>query len=381
MKKQLLIILLITGVQAALYAQQPVLPSTIPDSVLDTGIGRIFPLLSTYSQRDTRSDTVTLIGVGDIMMGSNYPDDSRLPPNFGLHLLAQVEEILRNADVTMGNLEGVLLDSGGVAKKCANPDACYVFRSPTSYVVNLVRAGFDVMSLANNHAGDFGDEGRRSSMYTLQCAGIAYAGLLSRKYTIFERNGITFGFTAFAPNTGCLSIHDYEEAVRIVSMLDSLTDIVIVSFHGGAEGKQYQHVPRKNELFYGEDRGDVYRFSHAVIDAGADVVFGHGPHVPRAVEVYKERFIAYSLGNFATYGRINISGESGYAPIIKVSANRNGEFLFAQITPAYQTYNEGLQIDTSGKVIRTIRELTEKDFPENPVRIGDDGLITYLQTR
>ena len=71
-----------------------------------------------------------------------------------------------------------------------------------------------------------------------------------------------------------------EGAIEIVKKLDSICDIVIVSFHGGAEGAQFQNVPRTNEIFYGENRGDVYKFSHTLIDAGADIVFGHGPHVP-----------------------------------------------------------------------------------------------------
>ena len=88
-----------------------------------------------------------------------------------------------------------------------------------------------------------------------------------------------------------LSIHDYEKATAIIEHLDSISDVVIVSFHGGAEGSKYQHVSRKNEFFYGEDRGNVYEFARRMIDAGADVIFGHGPHVTRAVDVYKKRFI------------------------------------------------------------------------------------------
>ena len=111
-----------------------------------------------------------------------------------------------------------------------------------------------------------------------------------------------YGFAAFAPNNGTVSIHDLDEARRLVSQLDSVSDVVIVSFHGGAEGSKHQHVPRRNEIFYGEDRGNVYDFAHSMIDAGADIVFGHGPHVTRAVDIYKNRFIIYSLGNFCTYG-------------------------------------------------------------------------------
>src|SRR5687768_11472079 len=109
-----------------------------------------------------RKDTLSIIGVGDIMMGTNYPEN-KLPHDDGSFLLLDVETVLRDADVTFGNLEGTLLDSGGTAKTCKDPKVCYAFRTPRKYVQNLVNAGFDIMALANNHAGDMGDEGRISS--------------------------------------------------------------------------------------------------------------------------------------------------------------------------------------------------------------------------
>lgn len=322
-------------------------------------------------------DTVTVIGVGDIMMGSNYPDPV-LPQQDGYFLMKEVESVLKNADVTFGNLEGTLLDSGGNVKTCRDPKVCYAFRSPVRYAQNLVNAGFDVMSIANNHAGDFGDTGRKSTMKTLDDAGILHTGQLPKRYVIFAKNGVKYGLAAFSPNSNCISINHLKEAKAIVAELDSLCDIVIVSFHGGAEGGQYQNVPRKHELFHGEDRGDVYAFSHQLIDAGADIIFGHGPHVTRAVEVYKNRFIAYSLGNFCTYGGINVAGINGWAPIIKVFADNQGNFIKAEITPTYQIARDRVKIDTEKRVIKKIQELTKKDFPEVPVRIDDKGLITYI---
>ncbi len=337
----------------------------------------VFLLAVTLTTSFGQRDTVSIIGVGDIMMGSSYPKPV-LPPNDGINLMRDVESILKNADVTIGNLEGVLLDEGGTPKTCRNPDVCYVFKSPTRYVQNLVNAGFDAMSLANNHAGDFGETGRKSSMKTLEDAGIYHAGQLQQKYVIFEKNSIRFGFIAFAPNSNCVPLNDIEGAKSLVAHLDSLADVVIVSFHGGAEGPQHQYVTRQTEMYYGENRGNVYAFSHALIDAGADVIFGHGPHVTRSVEVYKNRFIAYSLGNFCTYGGINVSGINGLAPIVKVFTNKEGEFLQGEITPTYQTYRDRVLIDPEKRVIRIMQSLTKKDFPEVPVRIDENGLITYL---
>lgn len=324
-----------------------------------------------------KKDTLSIIGVGDIMMGTDYPDN-RLPVSNGSLLMKDVEGILQSADITFGNLEGVLLDEEGTPKRCRDPKVCYVFRSPSSYVENLTSAGFDLISVANNHAGDFGNAGRENTMNVLKENGLAYAGQLQQPYTILKKDSITYGLAAFAPNSNCVNINDLREAKSIIQHLDSLVDVVIVSFHGGAEGKDYQNVPRKHELFHGEDRGDVYQFSHMMVDAGADVIFGHGPHVTRGVEVYKNRFIAYSLGNFCTYKGINIAGINGWAPIIKVFTDPSGAFLKGEITATYQVYGVGVKIDPANQVIKKIQALSQKDFPESQVSIDDKGIITYL---
>ncbi len=322
------------------------------------------------------NDTISIIGVGDMMLGTNYPSTQYLPPNDGKDILSPVKDILINANVTFGNLEGSVLDSGGSPKNCKDPSKCYVFRMPTRYVNYLKEAGFDVVSNANNHAGDFGDVGRTSTMNTLKNAGLHYAGQTSMPYTTFEIDGIKYGFCAFAPNSGTIDMRDIDNAKNIVKHLDSISDIVIVSFHGGAEGATHRNVTRKTEIFLGEDRGNVYVFSHALIDAGADVIFGHGPHITRAIELYKNRFIAYSLGNFCTYARFSLSGYAGVAPIIKVFVTKTGEFIKGQIFAIKQPGEGGPIIDNSNKVIKEIIELTTADFPETELLIKETGEIT-----
>ncbi len=321
--------------------------------------------------------TVSIIGVGDMMLGTNYPSKKYLPPNGGSDLLADVRKQLLNADVTFGNLEGTLFDGEGTPKTCNDSSKCYVFRTPASYIRHFDDAGFDVLSIANNHSGDFGPTGRKGTKAVLKNAGIAYAGLEDTDETaIFERNGVRFGFCAFAPNSGTCDIRKIDRAKAIVASLEKQCDIVIVSFHGGAEGADNQHVVNKTEFYLEEDRGNVVKFSHAVIDAGADVVFGHGPHVTRAVELYKDRFIAYSLGNFCTYGRFSLSGPAGIAPIIKVVTDQKGEFVKGQITATYQQKTHGPKIDPDKRVISKIKELTKADFPNTALNISLDGSIS-----
>ncbi|MEO9851455.1 MAG: CapA family protein [Reichenbachiella sp.] len=323
-------------------------------------------------------DTLTFIGVGDIMMGTNFPSESYLPGNDGRDLWVEVTDTLKQADVTFGNLEGVILNEGGDQKTCRNPKVCYLFRSPESYLANLKDAGFDVVSLANNHAGDFGQPGRLNTMKTLDSLRINYAGLLDVPTSIFMVDGMKYGVVAFSPNIGTVSIHNETRAIELVEYLDSLVDVVIVSFHAGAEGSKHQHVTRKTEMFYGENRGNVYEFTHLMIDHGADVVFGHGPHVSRAIEVYKDRFITYSLGNFCTYGRFNLKGVNGVAPIVKIETDATGKFLQGKLISIYQPGAGGPKIDPKRRAISVIRELTKKDFPESNLLIDDSGFITYL---
>lgn len=321
--------------------------------------------------------TVSIIGVGDMMLGTNYPSTKHLAPNDGANLLDSVRDILMDADITFGNLEGTLAGTKGTVKKCSNPKLCYAFRSPSHYAQYYKDAGFDLVSIANNHSGDFGAEGREITMKTLEEYGIQYAGLLSCPTTIIEKDGIKYGLAAFAPNSGTVSIKDIEGAKEIVKGLDSLCDIVIVSFHGGGEGRSKQHVTRETEMFIGENRGNVYEFSHAVIDAGADIVFGHGPHVTRAIELYNNSLICYSLGNFATYDRFSLTAESGVAPIVKVTTDIKGNFISAQITPIKQE-GEGIPMVDREKqwALKLIQDLSKEDFPESSLLIDDDGTVT-----
>lgn len=330
---------------------------------------------SSIAQQDSISTKmISVIGVGDIMLGSNYPSEAKLPVNDGKNLLTNVKEILKDADVTFGNLEGCFLDKGGQSKDCKS--GCYFFRMPNRYVHYLTDAGFDLISIANNHSGDFGLEGRKNTQKVLSEAGLVFAGIKNECETaIFEKDGIRYGLAAFAPNTGTVDIKNIEQAQKIVAELDQKCDIVIVSFHGGAEGKTHRRVPKKTETFHNENRGDVHKFAHSVIDAGADIVFGHGPHIVRAAELYNERFIIYSLGNFCTAGDFNISGLNGYAPMIKVFTDGEGKFIKGQIFSALQKDKTGPIMDASHLAAKEIKALTELDFPETNLKISEEGEI------
>jgi hypothetical protein len=328
---------------------------------------------------DTTQNTknIVITGVGDIMLGTAFPSAKYLPPHDNpLLLLGDLADTLAASDITFGNLEGSFLDDGEPIKKCRDTTKCYLFRMPERYINALAVSGFDIISLANNHFSDFGIAGRNRTMKLLDSLDINYGGLIEYPFSIFRRDSLLYGFCAFAPNAGTVSIIELAKAEEIVKHLADTCDIVIVSFHGGAEGADYQHITKTEEMFYTENRGDVYNFAHRMIDSGADVIFGHGPHVTRAVEVYRERFIGYSLGNFCTYGRFNLSGPNGIAPVIRLNVDTTGKFISGRIIPVFQTYN-GVRVDQEKRVIRKIQDLTATDFPDAVIKISDSGEITY----
>src|SRR2546423_2273581 len=290
------------------------------------------------AQIGNNDSELVITAVGDVMLGTTFPEatGSSLPRNDGADILQEVTPILKLGDVVFGNLEGPLVD-GGESAKCRGkrPGTCYAFRVPTRYGKYLKEAGFTVMGLANNHAMDFGAEGRTSSRAVLDSMGIAHSGEIGdiARLTAKHRQ---LALIAFATYPGAYNLLDMDEALQAIRQAKSEADIVIVSYHGGAEGATHQHVAPGDETFLGEDRGDLRRFTHAAIDAGADMVIGHGPHVVRGMEVYRDHLIAYSLGNFATYGPFNLNGENGISLVLEAHLGFDGTFLGGRLHPVRQ---------------------------------------------
>lgn len=352
--------------------------------------------------------TITIAAVGDIMLGSPFPNDTRMPPNDGADLLKEVAPILSAADIALGNLEGPMTD-GGESEKCrprkpAKPALpsepteptepvnvnkpnkpkpnelirCFAFRMPTRYGKYLKEAGFDVLSLANNHSLDFGLTGIADTRETLDALGLKHAGSdrLKHSTAYVEVKGLTVAFIGFAHNAVVPNVNDLAAARRLVTEADKKADIVVVSFHGGAEGTANQNVPNRTEMYFGEKRGNLPLFSRTVIDAGADLVLGHGPHVLRGIEVYKGRLIAYSLGNFATYGWFRLEAETALTAILETELDREGRFISGKIHAGRQEGRGIPVLDPTGEAIRKLRTLSINNFGPTAPDISESGTIT-----
>lgn len=336
------------------------------NSIDDTGV---------ENKSNATTESININAVGDMMLGSDFPSAARLP---GKNILKSLEDTLKNADLTIGNLEGVIASPSTTTQKCKDSKNCFVFRMPVYFSSYFKDAGFDFLSLANNHSGDFGDRGIKETMDVLKKEGIAFAGLKNIcEYSFVESKGLKVGFIGVGHGGRHVHINQSDYVKGLIQKVKPQCDVLVVFFHGGAEGSDKEHVPKTTETLHGENRGNVYDFAHRCIDAGADLIIGSGPHVTRGMELYKNKLIAYSLGNFATYS-MSTHGPLGFAPILNVNISSKGDFISGRLIPTIQFKKDPLtpKIDNGKKVIARVRELSQSDFPRNTLQINTDGTLT-----
>ncbi len=309
---------------------------------------------------------ITFAGVGDIMMGNC--NGGILPKNEGRELFINCKPFFENIDIVFGNLEGPITD-WTIPTKIEDKKTKFAFRMPKILAKNLKDAGFNVLSIVNNHTMDFGIKGYEDTKKVLDEIGIKYASF--EEIATFEIRGIKICITAYS-FSGKKSIIEINEAMKEINSLSRTYDIVIVSVHGGKEGANATKTKNEMEYFLGEKRGNLILFSRSAIDNGADLVVIHGPHVPRALEIYKDRLIAYSLGNFCTYAGINVSGIQGLAPLLLVNMNDDGTLISGRIISFKQEYCVPPYIDNEKGALNLIKKLSYEDFSETSPLFEDD---------
>jgi poly-gamma-glutamate capsule biosynthesis protein CapA/YwtB (metallophosphatase superfamily) len=316
----------------------------------------------------TADPGVSFAAVGDTMLG-NTPE---LPSDPGSYL-DHVKGLL-TGDVVFGNLEGTLTDVSDSPKCGGAPSGtCYAFRTPPSYARDLADAGFTVMNSANNHSYDFGQAGLEQTTAALRKAGIAQTGLPG-KITVVRAGGERVAFVGFAPYSQTGSLLDPAAARKLIRYAARRSPIVVVAIHAGAEGSDAQHLGGE-ENYLGEDRGNPKAFARMAIRAGADLVFGAGPHVLRGMEIYRDRLIAYSLGNFSGFHNFETSGVLGASAILHVTVDDDGAFRSGRIASVRLVEAGQPVLDSSGEGARLIAELSRDDLGKNAVRVGGNGRI------
>ena len=253
---------------------------------------------SSYSPEPRVYDSVNLIFVGDVMLdrGVEFAINKYGAGDFKFPFLKIADE-LRTADLLIGNLEGPISDKG------TKVGSIYSFRDDPKAIEGLNYAGFDVLSLANNHAFDYGRLALEDTLKRLKEANINYLGAgLNEKEAfapvIKEIKGVKIGFLAFtdlgsrfweasASSSGIawISQDDLEKVKKEIEDAKREADFLIILLHSGEE---YQAIPSAFQT----------KFAKLAVDSGADLVIGHHPHVVQKIEKYKSGYVAYSLGNF-----------------------------------------------------------------------------------
>ncbi len=356
---------------------RPVSPPTVPASTAPVPTG----------------PTVSLAAVGDLIMGST----PKLPPDGGRTFFDGVKPQL-TGDVVMGNFEGALTDSAR-STKCPPPspapvpspsgtttpgptptttssrkpgEGCFAFRMPPAYARWIREAGFTVVNLANNHTRDYGAQGLRDTRAALEAHGVRHTGA-SGQITQLRVGAVRVAVLGFAPYHWTQSVVDIPAATALVQQAAADADLVVVNMHAGGEGADKTHVRAGTETFLGENRGDPMRFARAVVDAGADLVVGHSPHVMRAMEWYNGRLIAYSLGNFAGYRVLTSTGVQGIGGILKVTLRPDGSWVRGSLVPT-RMVNRGLPaIDPQRRALTLVRDLSTQDLGPTACRITPAG--------
>ena len=337
------------------------------------------PALMVVLPFQLHAQTLRIKAVGDIMPGSVSPRPV-LPRGNGEVFADSIARYLDSADVTFGNLEGVFITEGIEPKKCSEASRkagrCYEFGIPGRYAPALTDMHFTVLSLDNNHNADYGRKGAAHTQKVLDGLGIAYAA--KKAPVILEVKGKKVGIAAFGHSGLSYPVSDLATAKRVIEELNARCDLILVSFHGGAEGLDAQHVKDETETYYRENRGNLVQFSKTVIDAGADLVIGHGPHVLRGIDLYKGKLIIYSLGNFLTHGNVNISDVRGNGAIMDLTLDlETGKFVTGKIIPTRQIKPGIAVYDPSAKAIQLIRSLSAEDFPCSTLSISTEGRLGF----
>lgn len=323
---------------------------------------------------------VTIKAVGDMIPGSNYSGKSLLPTEAGEALAAEREFLFGNikpffneADILFGNFESTLTDYPYPAKDTSQ-GMTFAFRTPPVYAQMFKDLGFDVLSVANNHSFDFGDQGFADTIAHIEQAGMKAVGQKGKiVYTTVNNIPIAFIGFSYLPDHNVM--HDLEAAGALVREAKQNAKIVVISVHAGAEGSDEVHTRDQTEFFFGENRGNLVAFSRNLIDQGADLILGHGPHVPRALELYQGKLIAYSLGNFVGYKTLSTVGPLGYSLILKVEMNAAGDFVGGRVIPVALNSDGVPKLDDYFQSVVLIRNLIKQDFPQTPIAIDDMGYI------
>lgn len=332
---------------------------------------------------------VRVCGGGDVTLGTNldtswvitasrrsgievpaYPDPDSL--------LAPLRPLVEDADVLLLNVEGAI-GRGRAPRKCRpGSTMCFAFRMPAHAADALRRVGGSaevVGNVANNHARDAGPGGLVQTVERLQAADVHVTGADTVPTVVVTGAGDTVAFLGFAHSGAPNDVRDLETVRRVVERTAREHRRVVVTMHIGGEGARATRTRDAMERFAGATRGNPVAFARTAVEAGADLVIGHGPHVLRAIEWRGDALVAYSLGNLLTYGPFLLTPPIDRGAIVCASLDANGRVADASLRPTRQQPPGLVEPDAERRAIALVDSLSARDFPTTGARVLEDGTI------
>ena len=314
--------------------------------------------------------TVTVGWSGDMVPASV---DRGLPPDPG-RLLRAVTPLTRAPDLMIGNLEGTLTDVAASTKCEPDAENCVAFRAPPAYARLFADAGYDVLSLANNHSRDFGPAGLAETRRVVTAAGMATTGGPG-EIAVRTVRGVRVAVVGFSPYGWTAPLNDPAEVTALVRAAAARADVVVAVFHGGAEGADALRVPAGRETAFGEDRGDLRAFARTAVAAGADAVLGAGPHVVRGAEVVAGAPVAYSVGNLVGYRTLSTAGVLGTTAVLHLTFTAGGRWTGGRLHPTRHVSPGYAEPDPARAAIGLVARLSRDDFGPRALPIDPAGRL------
>lgn len=318
--------------------------------------------------------------MGDTMLGTKNNNLAQMENFF-----TPIAPVLKNKEViNIVNLEGVI-SGKDYTPKCSSGSNCFTFNMDSIATQALFDNNINVANLANNHSMDFGMLGRKDTLNNLINYKISPVGTEDFPIVTYQSASKNFAIIGASPHKNTLSIFDTNKLASLIHQYKTQGYIVIITAHIGREGANAYEVKNEDEIFLGQDRGNPIKLAHEMIDLGADAFLAHGPHVLRPLEIYKNRIIAYSLGNFMTYGTFNLAGNSAYGGILNVQFNSDGSFQSGHFFATEQTkslnpklWQKGDIVETSPNSLKFLKKITE-DHQPNEFVWHDNGSFNIKQ--
>lgn len=319
--------------------------------------------------------TVRIAVVGHVVIATESKNGWYLPPNGGAGLVDDVAALMADADLRIGNLAAPI-SNRGTMKFGVDNDRRWAFRTPPRYASVLDTLGLDVVLAANNHIFDYGPLAYEDTLKTLDAMAIGHVG---RQNEVVRKRikGIRVAILGFTQpyQPEFQSHHDIAAAGEKVAALVGKNDVIIALVHGGGEGREYRYVRKGKEYAGREYRGQISKLARHLVDRGADLVVGFGSHMPRAIELYEGRLIAYALGNFLTYGPFDLKLPNNLSAILEVEFGKSGKPRSARIEPLRLKHPGVPYPDEKGWATSYLRKISRANFPGSPLVIEADGTL------